>query len=103
MISKSISFVENFVLQLWWVLFFILLCGILYEQGIKARHQEFSKLRQHLTDLVMEKRIAKEKQDDLLLQINSQSDPGWVELLLMKGLGVVPEGHTKVYFSPRND
>lgn len=76
---------------------------MLYEQGVRTRDHEFSKLKQHLNDLELEKKIALEKQEDLLLQINSQSDPGWVELLLMKGLGVVPEGQTKVYFSPRND
>jgi hypothetical protein len=32
------------------------------------------------------------------LQINSQSDLAWIELTLMKGLGVAPEDSQKVYF-----
>ncbi len=36
--------------------------------------------------------------DDLLMQIQSQSDHAWVELLLKKHLGMVPCGQTKVYF-----
>ena len=39
-----------------------------------------------------------EKQEELRLQIASQSDPAWVELLIKKQLGMVPSGQTKVYF-----
>lgn len=35
-----------------------------------------------------------------MLEINSQSDPAWVELMLMKNLGLVPEGQIKVFFDP---
>lgn len=41
---------------------------------------------------------AMEEQEDLLLQIESQSDPAWIELLIKKYLGMVPSGQTKVYF-----
>jgi len=44
---------------------------------------------------------ALEKREDLLLQINSQSDPAWTEILLKKHLGMVPSGQTKVYFKER--
>jgi len=38
------------------------------------------------------------KKDDLLVQIESQSDPAWIEMLIKKKLGMVADGQTKVYF-----
>lgn len=34
----------------------------------------------------------------LQLQVASQSDPEWVQLVLKKKLGLVPAGHEKIYF-----
>ncbi len=39
-----------------------------------------------------------ELQQCLEQQINSQSDLAWLELTLMKGLGLVPENDQKVFF-----
>ena len=47
----------------------------------------------------MSKEFLLEEKEDLKLQINSQKDPAWIELTLMKGLGLVPEGQLKVYFT----
>ena len=41
---------------------------------------------------------AENAQRDLKLQVASQSDPAWIELALIKGLGLVPEGYTKIYY-----
>ena len=101
MFDKIIKVIETFIFSFWWVILFILLCFVLYEQGIKERDREFSKLNEHLKSLKQERANAIALKEDLLLQINSQSDPAWVELLLMKGLGVVPEGQKKVFFSPK--
>ena len=90
---------ENFFMRWWWVLLFIILCYLFYEQGLKTRDQKYALLYRKLMELRGEKQIAKSTQEDLLLQINSQSDPAWVELTLMKGLGLVPEGQTKVFFT----
>ena len=100
MFDRALKDIEKFVFSFWWVILFILLCFVLYEQGIKERDREFLKLSEHLKSLQQEREVAMTLKEDLLLQINSQSDPAWVELLLMKGLGVVPEGQTKVFFSP---
>jgi hypothetical protein len=101
MFDRTIKFIEKFIFSFWWVILFILLCFVLLEQGIKERDQEFFKLNEHLKFLQQERETAIALQEDLLLQVNSQSDPAWVELLLMKGLGVVPEGQKKVFFSPK--
>jgi hypothetical protein len=53
-----------------------------------------------LNDLQVEKEELLLQREELLLNIQSQSDSTWVELILMKRLGLVPEGKTKVYFDP---
>jgi len=37
--------------------------------------------------------------EELRAQIQSQSDPAWVEMILMRELGVVPEGWLKIHFN----
>lgn len=77
----------------------MIICYMLYENGMRNRNKHYVRLEKQWQDLKTEKLHALALQDDLLLQINSQSDPAWVELTLMKGLGLVPEGHRKIYFS----
>lgn len=72
----------------------------MYEQGLKERDLIYQQLTQKLTDLKQEKQTALHLQQNLQLQVNSQSDLAWIELTLMKGLGLVPEGQQKVYFIP---
>lgn len=72
---------------------------MLFEQGIKNREHDYVMLSQRLSELKQDKEKAFNLRQDLLLQINSQSDPAWVELILMKELGLVPEGQTKVFFT----
>lgn len=95
---QALKFTELLALRFWWVIAFCLLCSMLYEQGYRRIETDYSKLSEHLTKLEAEKEKALALQENLLLQLESQSDPAWVELLLMKGLGVVPEGQTKVFF-----
>lgn len=51
-----------------------------------------------MQELESERNLALELKSDLALRIQSQSDPAWVELVLMRDLGVVPEGWLKVHF-----
>lgn len=87
-------------IESWWVLAFILICVILYEQGLKQRDSLYRQLTQKQKELDHDKIEALLKQQNLQLQVNSQADLAWIELTLMKGLGVVPEGQQKVYFYP---
>ena len=82
----------------WWVVAFLLCCYVFYERGMLQRDADYSKLLRQYKELQIEEKKALARRQDLLLQINSQSDPAWVELTLMKGLGLVPEGQTKVMF-----
>lgn len=87
-----------FFLRSWWVLAFLLICAIFYERGLKGRDEEFQKLREQQKQLEQAKEQALATQQDLKRQINSQSDPAYVELLLMKRLGLTPEDQQKVFF-----
>jgi hypothetical protein len=89
---------EKIFLQSWWVILFSILCYMLFEQGMKMRDQEYAKLQMQHIDLERQKKEALALQEKLTLEINSQSDPAWVEWVLIKGLGLVPEGQTKVFF-----
>ena len=81
-----------------WLIFFTLFCFMLYEQGIDKRNQELKTLEEQKSFLLAQKENALDLNKKLLLQINSESDPAWIELVLIQGLGVIPEDQTKVFF-----
>lgn len=90
----------RFLYQYGWVVLFVLICFALYEQALKTKQEDFDQLNLQLTKLQDEKKQALLKQKDLEMHLNSQSDLAWIELTLMRELGVVPEGYQKVYFDP---
>ena len=73
-------------------------CTVVYFHSVGKKNEVIASLDQRLESLHEEKNALLQLKDDLLLQINSQSDPAWIQLTLMKGLGLVPEGQLKVYF-----
>lgn len=96
--KKKIPDIEKAFKNWWWVILFAISSLLLFEHGLKKRNQEFNKLYKQWHEWKKLEEEALVKQENLLLQINSQSDPAWVELILIKRLGVVPEGKTKVFF-----
>lgn len=96
--SVSSFFVEEIFFGSWWIVAFLLLCHIGYDLGLQHWHHEYSNLSQRLLRLEEEKKSVQTLQEDLRYQVYSQSDHAWVELTLMKGLGLVPEGQVKVFF-----
>lgn len=95
---KISTIAEHFLWRSWWVIFFILACSILFEHASYPQRLEHIRLLSNLTELESQKKTALLLQEELLRQVNSESDPDWIELTLMKGLGLVPEGQTKVFF-----
>lgn len=65
---------------------------------MQKKKEIFFQLDSKIKHLEHQRELATQKREDLTLQIESQSDPAWIEMLLMKKLGVVPEGQVKVYF-----
>lgn len=100
MLVKLTKALERIFFKSWWLLLFVLGCYMLYEQGMRTRDINYENLFRQWHALQNEKISALAVQEDLLLKINSQSDPAYVELTLMKGLGLVPEGQIKVLFVP---
>lgn len=94
---------EEIFAKSWWVILFMLCCYLSYEQGLQKKDIDLSKLQTQLEYLQKRKKLLLLQQEDLQRQINSQSDPAWVELVLMKGLGLSPEGQTKVLFTNQQE
>jgi hypothetical protein len=94
---------KGIVRQLWWVVLFISICSLVYSHAANKKDEIIASLDEHLGQLTIEKAGLLQENQDLLLQINSQSDPAWIQLTLMKGLGLVPEGQKKVYFYSEKD
>lgn len=92
------QFLDEIFVRSWWVIAFLLICSILFEQGLKERDVNYQQLKDQLASLQQEKLRILELQQELKLQINSQSDLAWIELTLKKGLGLVPENQQKVHF-----
>lgn len=67
-------------------------------KNLTAKDLVIEKLEDQLSSLMHEKQSALEKQGEFLLHIQSQQDPEWIEIILMKKLGLVPSGQKKVLF-----
>lgn len=81
----------------WWLALFVVATFSLYEQGVYKISCSRTRLRGIQTELEEKIAAAEIKREELQREINSQSDPAWIELTLMRILGLVPEGYTKVY------
>lgn len=90
---------KNAFFQYGWVLLCMLGCCFMYLHAMNKKKQVVEGLEMQLYALQSEKQRLLEEKEDLKLQISSQKDPEWIELTLMKGLGLVPEGQLKVYFT----
>lgn len=82
-----------------WVVGFVCLCLCLHAHASKRKAEVSEELLGKIRQLSELKEKALLEKSELELQINSQSDPLWVEMTLMKGLGLVPEGKKKIHFT----
>ena len=87
-----------FLLRWGWMVAFCFAVGILYFQSMKVKKTTVSEYSFRLEEMEKEKFLAMAEKDELLLKIASQSDPAWIEMILMRDLGVVPDGWLKVHF-----
>ena len=79
---------------------FLCLVALFFWQNSRKTYFVAADLEQRLSEIIEQKRVVVMERDDLLLQIQSQKDPQWIELVLRRRLGLIPEGQTKVYFEP---
>ena len=83
----------------WWFFLFLATLSLFYLHGMHEKEQEHNELKGRLEILEKGRIAALERQEDLQLQIHSQTDPAWIEMVLKRNLGMVPEGQVKVFFS----
>ncbi len=82
----------------WWVVAFCTVaCGV-HLHFFKEKQSAVHLLAARLEEMEQEKWRALQIKEDLQLRIASQTDPAWIEMILMRDLGVVPEGFLKVHF-----
>lgn len=94
---------EELIIKSWWAILFFLFCFFIYDQAIKRLLQEEQKLKHKLTEMIREKQSSLVRQEELQQQIASQNDKAFIELILMRRLGLVPEGQIKVHFIPNEN
>lgn len=82
----------------WWVILFLLICALVYEPHFLHLKESEALLQKKLLELKSDKEIALQLQEELQLKINSQDDHDWIEMTLMRKLGLVPEGQVKILF-----
>lgn len=91
---------RRLIIESWWVVLFCAGSFWVYAEAMHKKRGDEISLQQQMEMMLKQKQSLLEQYEDLKLQVNSQQDPAWVELTLMKELGVVPKGHVKVFFQP---
>lgn len=88
----------SFFRRFGWMLLFWGACFAFYSHAMREKTRVCFELQGKIQDLELTKTLSLEEQGELTLQIQSQGDADWVEMVLKQRLGMVPEGYTKVYF-----
>lgn len=82
----------------WWFVFFCLIAALAHVHFSKEKKEGLKLLEERLFQMEEQKLQALQTKEDLELKIASQNDPAWIEMVLIRELGVVPEGFLKVHF-----
>lgn len=87
----------------WWVGVFVLFTYMLAVKTSHDKEEKIAQMAEQLRTLSKDKTLALVNRDRLLCEIESQKDPLWIEMILMKKLGVIPEGQIKVRFKKERE
>lgn len=82
-----------------WVFAFCLVACFIYMKAVTKKKGTFAQYSTLLAAMEKTKCLALSEKEYLELKIASQEDPAWIEMILMRDLGVVPEGYLKVHFT----
>jgi len=96
--SSKQGIISNFIREWWWVCLFLGFSYSAYYSFSSEKSSAYQGLLARLSSLEVSRDLAFYRHEDLKLRIASQNDPYWIEMMLMKALGVVPEGQIKVHF-----
>lgn len=86
------------ILSSWWVVCFLVVTYCLGLKSFEKKEHSIAGLKAQVSLLANQKTLATQKKLDLEKKIISHKDPAYVEMILMKNLGVVPEGYVKISF-----
>jgi hypothetical protein len=89
---------KTFIIDNLWAILFVLFVFGVYEQSSQKIARAISKLEMKKAGIEEATKKAEICQNELRLQVANESDPATIELALIKGLGLVPEGYKKIYF-----
>lgn len=76
----------------------LFLIAIVTEKALKSVRVDRELLAEQLIALEHEKKLEEAKQKKLKRILQSHSDPAWIELVLIRELGLLPEGQIKLIF-----
>lgn len=82
-----------------WVFAFCLITSFIYSKAVRKKQSAYAQYSYLLQEMEKTKMLAASEKEYLELKIASQDDPAWIEMILMRDLGVVPEGYLKVHFT----
>jgi hypothetical protein len=85
-------------IQNWSVFAFVVMAIAVYAQAIHKKNRLEQKLQEKVEALKIAREEGEKHKEELLLRLQSQEDPEWVELVLKEKLGVTGEGELKVVF-----
>ena len=95
---KTSKLFDQLVAKSWWTILFVLICLFTYDLSSRKKLQTQRSLQEKLATLEESVHHAKKEQLLMQQQIAAQDDPDWIELMLMRKLGLVPENQTKILF-----
>ena len=84
--------------QGWWVVAFCATTSFTYLHFMNVKKQELQQLSLRIEEIDCSKQKALCQSSYLRDRISSQTDPAWIEMVLIRDLGVVPAGYLKVHF-----
>jgi len=86
---------ESLFFSTWWVIAIFVITFCLYERGIKSIDQDLTLLNKQTEAMITLIADEEETRRNMHERLSSFEDPLWIELLLIKNLGVIPNGYRK--------
>ncbi len=85
-------------LILWGLPGIVVIFALSYFHSVYRKNRLYKQLIIEIKKLEEERNDILKEREEMLAQIESESDPAWIEMVLKENLGVLPKNQTKVYF-----
>lgn len=86
---------DSFFFSTWWVIAIFVLSFFLFERGLRSINHDLAVLEKQIEDLNRAVAVEEERHFHAHEILDSFEDPLWIELLLIKNLGLIPSGYRK--------